>query len=167
MKSSKLLLISLVILTWLTLPSLGRNALKKFLPAAIFICILTKILDIVGERKNWWQFYKGIPPLNSMDFFNFGPYFVTSLWMLKFTYGKFWTYLISNTILQLLFIFLGLKYMKRLKILSLEKLPEFQYLAIDIIRTLLLYAFQWIIDCFKKLIITIQNGQTSNRRNSL
>jgi hypothetical protein len=144
MKNSKLFLVAMLILPLLTLPLLGRNVLKKYLPAAIFICILTKILDTFGERNNWWRFYKGIPPLDSMDMLNFGPYFVSSLWMLKMTYGKFPLYLIFNTILHILFIFLGLKYIKRLRILSLVKLTKFQYLAIDFIRALLLYVFQFL-----------------------
>lgn len=146
MKNTKLLLLSMLIIPWLTIPLLGRNAIKKYVPAAIFICTFTKVIDIIGQRKKWWSAYKGIPPLDSIDMLNFGPYFVASLWMLKMTYGKFLIYLISNTVLQSLFIFLGLKYLKRFKIISLEKLTKFQYLAIDFIRAILLYGFQCIDD---------------------
>jgi hypothetical protein len=146
MKNSKLFYIALLILPWLTVPLLGRNSFKKYLPAAIFMSTFTKALDIFGENKKWWRFYKGIPPLNSMNFFNFGPYLVTSLWMLKMTYGKFPLYLISNTILHILFTFIGLKYLKRYKIASLVKLTKFQYLPTQFIRALLLYSFQYIND---------------------
>lgn len=143
MKSSRLILIIIFVLSWLTLPLLGREAFKKYLPSAIFMCILTKVLDEYGKRKKWWRFYKGIPPLNSMDIFNIGPYFITSLWMLKLTYGKLRIFLISNTLLHIVFIFGGLKYMKRFKILSLVKLTKVQYLVIDFIRAVILYAFQY------------------------
>jgi hypothetical protein len=146
MKSPKLFLLALLVLPWLTVPLLGKNAFKKYLPAAIFICTFTKALDFFGERKNWWKFYNGIPPLNSMNFMNFGPYFVTSLWVLKMTYGKFPLYIISNTILHVLFIFKGLKFVKNNNIFSLVNLTKFQYLAIDFFRALLLYGFQYIID---------------------
>jgi hypothetical protein len=155
-KSSKLFLISMLILSWLTLPLLGKNALKKFLPAGLFICVLTKFLDKFGERKKWWHFYKAISPLDSMDFFNFGPYLATSLWMLKLFYGKFWAFLVSNTILQIVFIYFGLKYVKRFRILSLVFLTKFQYLVIDIFRAILLYFFQWAKD---KLTIFIKDIQ--------
>jgi hypothetical protein len=156
-KSSKLLLISMLILSWLTLPLLGKNALKKYLPSGIFICFLTKFLDKFGERKKWWRFYKGISPLDSMDFFNFGPYFATSVWMLKLFYGKFWVFLVSNTILQIVFIYFGLKYVKRLRILSLVFLTKFQYLVIDMFRAVLLYSFQWAKD---QLMLSIKDIQT-------
>jgi hypothetical protein len=145
MKNSKLFYIALLIVPWLTVPFLGRNAFKKYLPAAIFICTFTKALDLFGVKKKWWRMYKGIPPLNSANFFNFGPYFVTSLWMLKLTFGKFPLYLISNLVLQICFIYLGgLKFFKRYKIASIEGITKFQYLTLDFLRALFLYGFQFI-----------------------
>jgi len=147
MKNSKLFYLSLLILPWLTVPLLGRKSFKKYLPATIFITTFTKAIDLFGEKKKWWRFYKGIQPLDSMNFFNFGPYFVTSLWMLKLTYGKFPFYLITNTILHICFIYLGgVKLVSRYKIFTLERLTKFQYLTIDFLRALLLYCFQYIIN---------------------
>jgi hypothetical protein len=147
-KNSKFFLVAMFLIAWLTVPLLGRNTIKKYLPSAIVMGIFTKILDIIGEKNNWWRFYKGISPLDSMDFLNLGPYLVTSLWMLKMMYGKFPLYIISNTILHIVFIFFGLKYIKRFKILSLVKLSKFHYLGINFIRSILLYGFQYISDKF-------------------
>ena len=145
MKNSKLFYIALLILPWLTVPFLGRNSFKKYLPAAIFMGTVTTALDLFGEKKKWWRFYKEIPPLKSMNLFNWGPYFVSSLWMLKVAYGKFPLYIISNTILHICFVYLGgIKLVNYFKIFTLEKLTKFQYLAIDFLRALLLYAFQFI-----------------------
>ncbi|MFB5198353.1 hypothetical protein ACE198_26380 [Neobacillus sp. KR4-4] len=145
MKNSKLFYIALLILPWLTLPFLGRNSLKKYLPAGLFISIFTKALDLFGEKKKWWKIYEGIPPLDSANFFNFGPYFVASLWMLKLTFGKFPLYLISNLILHFCFIYLGgLKLLKRFKIASIDGLTKSQYFTIHFLRCLVFYFFQYI-----------------------
>lgn len=147
MKNPKLFYLLLLILPWLTVPLLGRKSFMKYLPAAIFMSTFTKAIDLFGEKKKWWRFYKGIPPLDSMNFFNFGPYVVTSLWSLKMTYGKFPIYIISNAILHICFIYLGgIKLVDRYKIFTLRKLTKLQYLAIDLIRALLLYSFQYIIN---------------------
>lgn len=147
MKNLKLFYFALLILPWLTVTFLGRNSFKKYLPAAIFIGTVTTAIDLFGEKKKWWRFYKEIPPLKSMNLFNFGPYFVSSLWMLKMTYGKFPLYIISNTILHICFIYLGgIKFVNYFKIFTLEKLTKFQYLAIDFLRALILYGFQFIND---------------------
>ncbi|MEH7116882.1 hypothetical protein V7128_05570 [Neobacillus vireti] len=146
MKNQKLLLLSLLVLPWLTVPLLGRKSFKRFLPTAIFMCTFTKALDFYGEKKNWWKFYGGIGPLNSMNFMNFGPYLVTSLWVLKMTFGKFPLYMITNTLLHMSFIFGGLKYVKDFKIFSLENLTKFQYMSINLIRALSLYTFQYLTE---------------------
>ncbi|MCM3117995.1 hypothetical protein M3610_22390 [Neobacillus sp. MER 74] len=147
MKNSKFIYIALLILPWLTVPLLGRKSFKKYLPAAVFMSTFTKALDLFGEKKKWWRFYKGIPPLDSMNFFNFGPYLVTSLWVLKITFGKFLLYFISNIILHICFIYFGgLKIVKRYKIFELKKLTKFQYLIIDLLRALILYSFHSLIN---------------------
>ncbi|MFD0825878.1 hypothetical protein ACT8ZR_09385 [Neobacillus sp. M.A.Huq-85] len=147
MKNSKLFYIALLVLPWVTVLFLGRNSLKKHLPAAIFMSTFTKALDLFGEKKKWWRTYVGIPPFKSANFFNFGPYLVTCLWMLKLTYGKFPVFIISNLILEICFIYLGgLKFLKRYKIASIDGITKLQYLTIDFIRALLLYSFQYIIN---------------------
>ncbi len=152
MKKINLLQITLLILPWLTVPFLGRSSFKKYVPSAIFICTVTAALDLFGERKKWWRFYKGMSYVKSMNFFNWGPYFVSSFWMLKMTYGKFPLYIISNTILHICFIYLGgLTLLNRYKIASLVKLTKFQYLVIDFIRAIMLYGFQCITNNTKKL----------------
>lgn len=146
MKNQKLLLIALLVVPWLTVPFLGKKAFRRFLPTAIFMATFTKALDFYGEKKSWWKFYSGIGPLNSMNFMNFGPYLVTSLWVLKMTFGKFPLYLIINTILHMSFIFGGLKYVKDFRIFTLENLSKFKYLLINFVRALILYAFQYITE---------------------
>jgi len=137
----------LLILPWLTVPLLRRKSFQKYLPAAIFMSTFTKAIDLYGEKKKWWQFYKGIPPLDSMDFFNFGPYLITSLWMLKMNYGKTLQYFILNIILHIFFIYLGgLKLVKQYKIFNLKKINKTQYLIIDFLRASLLYGFQYLVN---------------------
>ncbi|MEH7744623.1 hypothetical protein V7659_06145, partial [Neobacillus drentensis] len=86
MKNSKLFYIALLIVPWLTVPFLGRNSFKKYLPAGIFICTFTKAMELFGEKKKWWRSYEGVSQLKNTNFFNCGPYLVASLWMLKMTF---------------------------------------------------------------------------------
>jgi hypothetical protein len=145
MKKSKLFYMILLFLPWVSVLFLGRNSFKKYLPAAIFISTFTKAIDLFDEKRKWWHFYRGVSHLDSMNFFNLGPYLVTSLWMLKMTFGKFPLYIISNLILHICFIFFGgLKLVDRYKIFTLDKLSKVQYLAIDCLRALLLYGFQLV-----------------------
>ena len=146
MKSKQIFLILMLVIPWLTIPFLGRETVRKYIPSAILITLFTKLLDIYGEKNKWWRFYKGVYLVDSMNFLNFGAFFVSSLWILKLTYGKFFTYLMSNMILHIVFIFFGLKYLKKLKILALVKLSKPRYLVLHFFRGILLYLFQYLKD---------------------
>ncbi|WP_085994306.1 hypothetical protein [Oceanobacillus senegalensis] len=147
MKRNRLFLLGLFVLPWLTIPLLKKNEFKKYLPAVIFIATVTKALDGFGENRKWWKFYKSIPFFKSINFFNLGPYVVSSFWMLKFTYDKLPLYLISNFILQFVFTFYGgLTFVQRYKIFSLEKMSKLQYLLSTFFRAIILYGFQSICD---------------------
>lgn len=147
MRNSKFFYLALLGLPWISILFVGRESFKKYLPAALFMSTFTKSIDLFGEKKKWWRFYKGVPPLDSMNFFNFGPFLVTSIWMLKFTYGKFLKYLLSNAALHVVFIFLGgVKLADRFNIFTLDKLTKFQYLFIDLLRAFILYGYQFIVD---------------------
>lgn len=52
MKNSKLLLIAIAVIPWLTIPLLGRRSFRTFFPASLFICIFSKVVSVIGERKN-------------------------------------------------------------------------------------------------------------------
>ncbi|MCD7035352.1 hypothetical protein LRR81_13995 [Metabacillus sp. GX 13764] len=144
MKNSKWFYLLMLFIPWLSVPLLGSRALKRYLPAAIFICTFTKAVDLFGEKKKWWKFYKGSSSFQRMNLFNLGPYFVSSLWMMRFAYGRFPLYIFANMILHIWFIYFGgLKLLDQYRIGSLRKLTKFQYFVIDFIRALLLYGFQY------------------------
>ncbi|WP_144553192.1 hypothetical protein [Bacillus sp. X1(2014)] len=150
MKPSKLFLLGILIFPWLTVPLMGKESFKRFLPSALFMCTFSMALEQYGEKKNWWRFYKGIPPLNSMSFFNYGPYMVSSLWILKWTYGKFPLYFSLNTAFHILYTGFGIDYNKRKKIAALVKMKKLPYFFILSFRAVLLYGFQFLTDLSKR-----------------
>jgi hypothetical protein len=145
-KKSRFLMILMMILPWFSLPLLGRNSIKKFLPSTIFICIIVKITNIIAKKRNWWVFYSSIHPKISGDIpFIIGPYFISSLWILKMTFGRYPLYFITNIIVHFLFAFPGMKLLKRLGIVSYVRISPSQLVAILEFRALLLYGSQLLI----------------------
>ncbi|WP_394139931.1 hypothetical protein [Cytobacillus oceanisediminis] len=143
-KNSRLLLIIMMIFPWVSLPLLGRRAIKRFLPATVFICLVVKIMNIIAEKRKWWWFYTSVHSKIKGDIpFILGPYFISSLWVLKMTYGKFPLFLITNAILHFLFVFPGGKLLKNLGIVSLVRINSIQLFFILLIRAVLLYSFQF------------------------
>jgi hypothetical protein len=151
LKHSRFLLILMMILPWFSLPLLGRSAIKRFLPATILISIVVKLNNKLAKKRKWWWFYSSIHPKIDGDIpFILGPYFLTSLWILKLFYGKLKLFFITNTILHFLFAFLGMKLLKRLGIVSLVRMKPIQLTLLLTVRGILLYGFQFAIENIKK-----------------
>lgn len=144
MKRPKFLLFLIMILPWFTLPFLGGKAIKRYFPAAIFISFFTKAIDVIAEKRNWWGFYTTLHPLlKGNSPLILGPFFITSLWGLKRFYGKFVSFIISNLLLHISFVYIGLRILKRLRIVTLKKMNHIQLVLLLLFRALLLYGFQF------------------------
>jgi len=151
MKRPKFLLFLIMILPWFTLPFLGGKAIKRFLPAAIFISIVSKVIDIIAEKRGWWKYYTTIHPLlkGSMPLV-LGPFFASAFWSLKNTYGKFVSYIMSSLLLHVGFATIGMWILKRLRITSLVKMNRVQLVIVLLFRALVLYGFQFTKESMEK-----------------
>lgn len=150
MKYSKSFLSLLLILPWITLPLLGKDAVKRFLPASVFISLVVKVESIIAKRRKWWWFYEKINPKLSGEFpLIWGPFLVGSMWILRLTYGKFFTYLISNLIVDSLFVYPFTSFCKRLGLFSLVRLKKIQLSLLFFFKSLLLYGFQFVKEKIK------------------
>ncbi|MBT2757015.1 hypothetical protein J7E71_13790 [Mesobacillus foraminis] len=144
MKPQKIYL-ALLVAPWLSIPFLGMKVFRRFFPAALFICLVVVGETIVARKRVWWWFYKklnknliGEAPLIA------GPFLVGSQWILKFTYGKFLTYLAANLLVDSFFVYVVINWFKQIGYAALVRLQKGQLLMIFLFKALLLYAFQFI-----------------------
>lgn len=145
MKYSKSLLMSMFVLSWLTFPLLGKNTIKRFLPAGIFISLVVAVEDVIARKRKWWWWYeKMIPNVSGIVPFLWGPFLIGSMWILKLTYGRFTFYTIINFIVDSFFTFFMVDWLKKLGIASLIRLPKYQLSMIFFLKSLLLYGFQYV-----------------------
>ncbi|CAM3749651.1 hypothetical protein CYOC110262_20065 [Cytobacillus oceanisediminis] len=148
---SRSFLIIMMILPWLTMPFIKKSEFRRFLPAAVFMSIFTKILNIVAYKRNWWHFYTSIlPKVRGETAFILGPYFLASFWVLKLAYGKIKKYMIMNAILHLLFAFPGMAFLKWAGIGTLARVKNVQLAGILMLRAVLLYSFQLVVDAVRE-----------------
>jgi len=76
--------------------------------------------------------------------FLWGPFIVGSLWILKLTYGKFIKYIILNLIVDSIFTYFLVSWLRKLGIASLVRLKKYQLSLLFFLKSLLLYGFQFI-----------------------
>jgi hypothetical protein len=145
MKKSRFLLLIMMLVPWFTLPLLGPRALKRFLPATIFISLFSELMHVFAKKLNWWRFRSSIhPKVRPSIPFTFGPEFFTALWSLKAAYGRLPRFLLINTLIHILFAYPGMYLLKNLGIASLQRLSSLQFVLLLFLRGSLLYSFQFL-----------------------
>jgi hypothetical protein len=153
MKKTSGIILLMTILPWLTFPLLSGKTVRRFIPSSIFMSLLLIAEGRYAEKKKWWWFYTSVKPnfLAKLPLI-VGPFFVGSLWILKFTYGKFKLYLFINLIVDSIFTYTGTGWLRKIGYGSLVKLTKYQLSCVFFIKSLLLYGFQYFYEnCFKQL----------------
>jgi uncharacterized membrane protein len=138
--SNHVILWGMVIIPWLSLFLMPGKDVKRFLPAGLFTTFLGIIASEVGVANGWWYFRETIYPLAIFSSFTYGLYPIIPLWVLKYTYGRFWRYLLVETTGNAIFIFIFLPWLASRGILDFPaQLIAFTF---TMIIAFLLYSFQ-------------------------
>ncbi|MGG1401340.1 hypothetical protein ABE288_26485 [Bacillus salipaludis] len=147
MKNTKWPIFLMFILPWLTIPLLGNKAMKRYLPSGLLMCLYLIFEGRLAEKRKWWWFPLNIKPnvLGEMPLI-FGPFLVGTLWILKYTFGKFPLYVLINIIIDAAFTYLGLNLFKKIGYVSLVRLSKFQLSLVFLIKTFVLYGFQMVYE---------------------
>lgn len=144
MRQSKIILIIMVLLSWITLPLIGTRYIKRFLPGALFMSGLIFGESVYARKKRWWIIHKKIhPSVTGETPLILGPFLIGSLWILRFTYGKFFIYLLLNAIANLFFVFPFYSLFNRIGIFSLVRLSRMQLAGLFFIKSVIMYMFQF------------------------
>lgn len=147
LKKQWLINIAMLLLSWATLPLLGKRNIRRFLPASILIVLIEGLHVQMGKKRKWWAFYNQPRSYLSGEFpFNIGPHLVGSLWILKWTYGNFKRFILLNAVIDALFAFPVLRLLKKIKIATLVKFNEFQFFIYIFFKAFLLYGFQYFLE---------------------
>lgn len=149
MKYSKTLLSLTMIMPWVTAPLLRKKTLKLYLPAGIFIALMVRLANVVAKKRKWWWWYETLHPrLSGVIPFMLGPFFVGSIWILKWTYGKFFRYFALNMLFDGMFTYVGVPILTKFGVASLVRMKKIQLMYVFIFLTLILYAFQFLYENF-------------------
>ncbi|WP_160723800.1 hypothetical protein [Bacillus sp. USDA818B3_A] len=151
MKYNKMFLFVIMLVPWLSVPMLGKKNFKRFLPAAFFITVWISVESILAKKRVWWKFYdKLIPNVMGELPFLIGPFLIGSIWILKFTFGNFFRYLIVNLVTDVLFVYPGMFALKRMGIISLIRMKHYQMGILFMAKSVLMYVFQFMVEKIRK-----------------
>lgn len=92
---------SLFALPLLSLFFIGKENLKRYMPVALFVTVINTLFYQAAYHFNWWR-EKGIFSWDQMIpvHWIYCAYLAATLWIFRFTYGRFWLYLLVNLLLD-------------------------------------------------------------------
>jgi hypothetical protein len=127
---------------WLSLFFMKKEEIKRWMPVAMFALVLTVIIHDVGTRLGFWAIRESIFPFHQMMPYFFGTMPVLTIWVFKFTYGRFWMYFITNTILDIGFNFFLLNYLLPNRGIFDFYISPFLSLPITLMHAIVIYGYQ-------------------------
>lgn len=142
----------MMLIPWLSTPLLGRNSLKRFLPASLIMGGVVTAESYLARKRTWWWVYKRLAPkvIGEIPLI-LGPFIVGSLWILKMTYGRFALFLILNSMIHIFFSFPIMDLFTRYGIGSTVRLKRYQLMLLFFVKSLLLYGIQYLIESVKQM----------------
>lgn len=135
----------MMVFTWFSLVFIGKKSIKRFLPASLFMAIIVRVVNIIAKKRQWWWWYEKISTSVSGSFpFVWGPFFVSSFWILKYTYGNFIKYMGLNLLTHSAFTYALEPYLQKFGIASLVRMKKIQLMYVFMVLAFLLYGFQLV-----------------------
>ncbi|MGM7722969.1 hypothetical protein [Metabacillus sp. Hm71] len=153
LKNQWIISITMIILSWLSLPFYGWRQFKRFLPASMLIVVFEAINVKLVKNKKWWIFYNKPNSYFNNEFpFNIGPFIVSSLWGLKWSFGNLRKFLVINAAINIFFAFIYITILEKIKIARLVKINKFQFFLYFYYKAFLLYGIQYFFENKTKLL---------------
>lgn len=103
--SNQVILWSMIILPWFTLFLMRKEDIKRLMPVGLFAALTSIIFVEAGQTLGLFVYGETAYPLKTPAYI-FGLNIITTMWLFYFTYGRFWTYLAIDIVLNFGFIYL-------------------------------------------------------------
>lgn len=103
--SNQVILWSMLVLPVLTLLFMPKEDIKRWAPAALFTMV-TGILTLdIGVAMEMWTVSDNLFFLNETLPFGYTVLPIATMWILKYTYGRFWLFFIAELVLSIGFAY--------------------------------------------------------------
>jgi uncharacterized membrane protein len=138
------------IVPWLTLFFMKGKEVKHYIASGLLSIVLTTIVHDVGVSLGFWVVRETTFPFNEMMPYFYGTMPIITMWILKYTFGHFWKYMVTNIVLDLGFAFIILDYFYPVTgVYGLVGITPIPTASIALLLAVIIYPFQmWQDDKF-------------------
>ncbi|MEH7413787.1 hypothetical protein V7266_00680 [Neobacillus drentensis] len=138
--------IVLFVTPWLTVFFIPKKVFKKYTPVAIFTSLLVLVNSILAVPFKLWTVKGGLLTKALNDFsFIFGPFFVGTIWIFRFTFGRFWLYALTNLLMDLFLAYPVCRVLQKLKVFKLVNYKPKHVFYSSICFAFIIYGYQLFI----------------------
>ncbi|PFA63087.1 hypothetical protein CN378_18815 [Bacillus sp. AFS015802] len=146
-KKSTILSTCTLVLPWFTAPLLGKNTFVRFTSVAVFTNVVWSFLSIIASNKRWWKADPFFWKKTKIDLpFVGGMFFITTLWVFKWTFGDFRKYFALNALIDFLLAFPIVKFYDKMGAFKLRKMSNLFFYLIILSLAVLIYFYQCILE---------------------
>lgn len=140
--SNSFIMWSLTLVPWLTLFIMKKEEVKRWLSVAMFSVVLATIINDIGIGLGIWSIRESTYPFSQVLPFFYGIMPVLTVWVFKLAYRRFWLYMITNTILDVVFNFFILGYFLPSRGILDFNISPFLSLPITLLHAVVIYGYQ-------------------------
>ncbi|MBB5172403.1 hypothetical protein [Texcoconibacillus texcoconensis] len=142
--------LTIIIIPWLSMIFIGKRHFKRYFLASSVIGVFEIINHFYAHKQNWWTFYDKPKSLMKDELpFDIGPYMPLSMWILKYSYGNFKKFALLNALVNGIFAFCVMPFLKLIKIVRLKRINYFQFFIYIHYKAYLLYGVQYLFEKVK------------------
>lgn len=136
---------AMLILPWITLFWMKKDAIRRYFPVAIFTSLIMTIYQEVSYTQKFWILnYKIEPFPQTVTFtpFVYGLDIPITMWIFYFTFRRFWIYVTTNVILDAIFAFVMDRFFQAVGVYKLLHTTQFDRFVFMVALSILIYIYQ-------------------------
>lgn len=131
------------ILPWFSLVLLKKEDIKRYMPVTILTSLIMTIIFEIAYTYDWWIIHQTIMPWGYITnvVFNYGIFAVGTLWIFYLTSHHFLIYMLTNFVINVLFAFIGIRWIVEGLGIATFNLESWQWFGIAILVSLIIYGY--------------------------
>lgn len=134
--------IGVFVIAWFSIVFLPKDVFKKYFPVANLACSFILIQSLISVPFKLWTVKGGMKEkiFNDLSFI-LGPFFLGTIWIFHFTFGKFGLYFLVNVVINYLFAYPMCYLFKKLNVFKLVNFKPIHVFVLYVFYSVVIYGY--------------------------
>lgn len=160
--SNKVLLWIMLVVPWSSLILMKPRSIKRYAPVVLLSMWLLTVTQEIAYTNNWWKNLDKIVSWGSITNISlmYGTFSLGTYWIFYFTFGSFWIYLLTNAVIDGIWLIFIPPYFDQIGIFRFgPNMNAWILFLICTVQAVILYGYQvWQEGIYKEEVNRNENG---------